>query len=352
MQTSSAPSRPLNISLFLLAGLWILVANRLADSAANGIGGHVPVLLQPLLEPVFLLFLLYLGLSAIARMGNRGGEAHLVDGLPQRVSSREEWLRGISLGWLIALVAVVPMMLVGALHPEFWLGPRNWAPAILSVVAIAIGTLASEIAFRGFLYKRLIAGTGVVVATIVVSLIYALASIIHPNSNWLSMAVAFSASVLLCVAFQRTNALWVSWGIHFGWAATTAVLLGLPTAGDASLCTIITTSAEGANWLTGGPYGPDGAFLTLAIHLLAIVPLYYFTRDYAWRYTHMEILPGGVPVVIAPPAAHTEMEDAAAARPAPLVQILSTTSSRPSTMPAIEEHLRKEQGAPLDGTED
>jgi membrane protease YdiL (CAAX protease family) len=351
LQTQTAPSRPMNFSLFLLAGLWVLVANRLADSAASGIGGHVPVLVQPLLEPIFLLFLLVLGLTAISHL-RRDGSLRLADSIPQRATSREELLRGVALGWAIALVSVLPMMLVGALHPGFWLGPSNWAPAIVSIVVIAIGTLAAEIAFRGYLFQRLIAGTGQVFATIAVSLIYALASILHPNSNWLSMAVAFSASVLLCVAYLRTNALWVSWGLHFGWAATMAVLLGLPTAGDASLCTILTTSADGPNWLTGGPYGPDGALLTFAIHLLALVPLYHLTRDYAWRYTHTEIVAGGIPVIIAPPAAHEEMEAAAAARPAPLVQILSTTSLSPSTMPVIEEHLRREQATPLEGTED
>ena len=342
LQPKPIRSHSMNFALALLAVLWILIANRVADSATNGLAGHLPVLIQPLLEPVILLFLLLVGLTGIAQIGSSGIGLRLANALPRRVTGGEERQRGFALGWAIALAAVLPMMCVGALQPEFSMGPRNWLPTAISIFAIGIGTLAAEVAFRGFLYAKLTAAFGTVAGTIAAALIFALASILHPNSNWLTVAGAFFAGLLLCVAWQRTNAIWLGWGLHFGWAATTAVLLGLPTAGDASLSSLVTTSASGADWLTGGPYGPDGAVFTIVVRLLALVPLYHLTRDYAWRYTHEEILSGGIPVVIAPPAAHTEMEEAAAAKPAALVQILSTTSTSSSTMPVIEEHLRRD----------
>ena len=72
---------------------------------------------------------------------------------------------------------------------------------------------------------------------------------------------------------------------------------------------------------------------------LAVIPIYRLTRDYAWNYTHAPIVPMGAAVVIAPPAAHTEMEEAAAARPVPLVQILSSTPAQASTLPEIQQHI-------------
>ena len=44
---------------------------------------------------------------------------------------------------------------------------------------------------------------------------------------------------------------------------------------------------------------------------------------------------------IAPPAAHTAMETAAATAPAPLVQILGSTPTAASTNPVIEQHLTR-----------
>ncbi len=332
-------SRSLNAGLFLLAGLWIIAANRIADSAAQGINATLPInIFSPLLQPVFLLFLLLLGLTVISRLHTHTATLRTTSGLPKRPTQGEEFQRGVALGWALALAAVIPMMLTGTLHPEFWLGPRNWLPAIISLAAIALGTLAAEIAFRGYLYSRLIAAIGTVAATILVSLIYACASLIHPNSSPRTMAVAFFTSILLCIAWQRTHALWIGWGLHFGWAATTAILLGLPAAGDASLPTLLTTSVSGPDWFSGGPYGPDGALLTLVLRLLAIIVLYRITRDYSWNYTHNEIVAAGYPMDIAPPAAHTAMERAAA--PAPLVQILGSTPTAASTMPVIDDHIR------------
>lgn len=341
--TSPQPrtSRSLHFGLFLLASLWIIVANRVADAAAQGITNSLPInALTPLLSPLFLLFLLVLGLAAISRLHTHKATLRSISGLPQRATSAQEFQRGLALGWAITLVAVLPLVFTGALHLEFWLGPRNWLPTAVSLAVIAIGTLAAEIAFRGYLYARLNAAVGTTLATLGISFLYASATLIHPNCTFFSFVVAFFASVLLCIAWQRTHALWLGWGLHFGWAATTAILLGLPTAGDASLPTLLTTSTSGPDWLSGGVYGPDASLPMLAVRLLAIVALYRISRNYAWAYTHPEIVSAGYAMDIAPPAAHTAMENAAAAAPAPLVQILGTTPTAASTLPVIDDHLR------------
>jgi uncharacterized protein len=98
---------------------------------------------------------------------------------------------------------------------------------------------------------------------------------------------------------------------------------------------------HGSLWMTGGLYGPEGALLSTVAFLIFMAVLYRVTRDYAWEYTHTPIVAGGYPMEVAPPKEHTAMEQAA--RPAPLVQILSSTSTAASTMPAVEEHLRAQR---------
>ena len=123
------------------------------------------------------------------------------------------------------------------------------------------------------------------------------------------------------------------------------VLLGLPVAGIATYNTLVDTNSSGALWLTGGAYGPEGAGLTAVVLLAAMAVLYRLTRDYAWQYTHAPIVSAGYAMDIAPPAAHTAMENAAAAAPAPLVQILAVTATTASTVPSIDEHIRTNTGA-------
>jgi membrane protease YdiL (CAAX protease family) len=349
--TSTQPSVPrsLQFALFLLGALWVFASHLISASAAQGIvtRTNLPQMEAPLEQACFL-FLLIIGFTLLSRVVFRGGNFRFANALPKRPTSRPEWQQGVALGWGLALLAILPMTMAGALHPQFAFTFATGGQTVIALITLAILTLAVEVAYRGYIFARLIAAVGPAAATIILSLIYAIASTFHPNSTTTGVAISFMAGVILCIAYMRTNALWLGWGLHFGWMLTVALLMGLPVAGDASFSSIITTNVTGPDWLTGGPYGPEGAVITLAVCIVALVPLYRITRDYAWNYTHTPIEAKGYALEIAPPAAHVAMENAAAAAPAPLVQILSSTPSAPSTMPAIEEHLRSTSDA---GTE-
>jgi len=292
---------------------------------------------QSLLKQFLLLVFLLGGFSLLSWTSTRSGKVRVVNALPVRATSRQEWLRGAALGWGMLLVAVLPMMLAGDLHPQPWMQPRAWIIALISLAALVVASLTLEVAFRGYLYSRLIAAIKPVPATAVMALIYAVGFSFYENATVWSTLAAFLMGILLSIAYLRTHALWLGWGLHFAWLASMCLIFGLPVPGYPNLSSLVATDVSGRTWFTGGAYGPEAAVFTLVVLLLAIPVLYRITRDYAWDYTHAPIIPAAYAVVIAPPAAHTAMEDAA---PAPLVQILGSTSTSASTLPVIEEHLR------------
>jgi len=334
----------MQFALFLTGLLWLLASLSAAGHAAQGIADRLNLpLFQPLLQEAFFLFLLLVGYAALSWIATRAGSLRTTNALPTRPTAAREWQIGAALGWAMLLTAILPMVLAGDLHPQFWLAPRAWISAILSLLTLALATLALEAGFRGFIYRRLIAAIGPVMATILLSAIYALFSSFRPNSTSFSVFVAFLLGLLFSMAYLRTHALWLGWGLHFAWNAAMGVLIGLPVAGLGTYNTIVDTNINGSLWLTGGAYGPEGALLTAVVLLAAMAILYRLTRDYAWQYTHAPIISAGYPMDIAPPAAHTAMEKAAA--PVPLVQILAVTDTAASTMPTIDEHLRTNAGA-------
>jgi membrane protease YdiL (CAAX protease family) len=345
----TAPTRSLLLLRFLAGCAWLIFSEIVASSAAQGIANrlNVPVLEQ-LIEQAFLLLLLLTGF-ALPYGFPRDGAVRTGSALLRRATSAEEWQRGAALGWAMLLVAVLPMMLTGVLHPAFWLWPRSWGFALLSLATIALSTLALEVAFRGYLFRRLIELIGPVAATFFLSMAYAVMSSFRPNSTALSVIVTFFAGVLLSMAYLRTYALWFGWGLHFGWNAAMGLALGLPVAGYATYNTLVATNVTGPNWLTGGFYGPEAAVLTLFVMLAAMIVLYRITRNYAWDYTHAPIVAAGYPMTVAPPEAHNAMAEAATAQPASLVQILSTTSANASTVPILDEHLRRDTNSPPQG---
>lgn len=321
---SARSSRTLQLALFITSVAWVVCSQALAGRAARGIAvGFDFGAGQFLLSALFLLFLLAVGFSVLQMIGSRGDSLREVLGLPRRPTARREWALGTAIGWGIVVFAVLPMALAGTLHVRFWTEPRAFWLALLNLAAIAFAALAEEVAFRGYPYRRLIEAIGPVGATIGMSVLFGLVHMLNPDATWISVLITMLAGLLLSVAWLRTNGLWLAWGLHFGWNASMGVLFGLPVSGIVGFSTVVQTRAIGRIWLTGGDYGPEAALFTALVLLVGIGVLVGVTRDYAWHYTYTPIAPGGYPTEVAPPAAHTAMEQQA--KSAPLVQILPTT---------------------------
>ena len=240
----------------------------------------------------------------------------------------EEWSRGAVIGWAAALAAVVPMVIGGALHPQFsWAAPA-WEGAVVSVISLCVGALASEVAFRGFLFQQ--ADRCHRTDHSDDSAVVDLCADREPGAEWdepqlrgdhhRRRAVLDGVPANACALARLGDALRVGGGDggcvraagSRAWRATPAWCRRTPA---------------GPLWLTGGVYGPDGALFTAIVFFVAMAVVYRVTRNYAWSYTHPEIVPGGYPMDVPPPPAHTAMEEAAAAKTATLVQIAPAPSS-------------------------
>jgi membrane protease YdiL (CAAX protease family) len=325
----------LQLALFITSLAWFVASNALAGHAARGLcerfGSNA--LRLPLTE-LFLLFLLAVGFSILQGIAHSQGSLREVLGLPRRPTAGREWTIGAAVGWGMMALSVLPMALGGTLYVSLWMSPRAFWLLAVNLFALAIGSLVEEMAFRGYPYRRLIEAVGSVKATIGMSLIFGVGHyLLNPDSTRASLLITVLAGLLLSIAWLRTHGLWLGWGLHFAWNASMGVLFGLPVSGLTGFSTVIRTHAVGRTWITGGVYGPEAAFFTLAAVVVAIIVVVILTREYSWHYTHPPIISGGYPLDVAPPAAHTAMEAEAQARPVPLVQILSTTPGTMSVQP-------------------
>ncbi len=329
--------RSLQLALFAASITWVIAATTLASRAARGLAVRFQLSDEYLLlEALFLVFLLVVGFVVLQGIAGRDSPLRTTIGLPSRPTARTEWATGAAIGWAIILLGVLAMGIAGALHVRFWFAPRSLGLALLNLAAIALLSLASEIAFRGYPFHRLIDAIGPGWATAVMALLFGFAGSIGQDSTYLSTSIAMLFGLLLCLAWLRTHGLWLGWGLHFAWIASLGVLFGLPVAGFDNLSSAVQTRAIGARWLTGGDLGPEGALLTLPLLIAAIVVLVRLTRDWAWDYTRKPLIPAGYPMDVPPPAAHAAMETAIetrVARAPALVQILPTTPQSRSAEP-------------------
>jgi membrane protease YdiL (CAAX protease family) len=329
--------RSLQLALFAASITWVVASLELASRAARGLvvrfawsDGYL------LLEGVFRIFLLTLGFAMLEGIVRRGAPLRRTIGLPRRPTAAREWATGGAIGWSVVLLAVLPMAIAGRLSIRLWLEPHSFWLLALNLAIAALLSLASEMAFRGYPYQRLIDTVGPAWATVLMAVLSALAAgfaMQHLVPTYLSMIVAVVLAVALSSAWLRTHGLWLGWGLHFAWIASAGILFGLPVPGIDNLSTVVETRAIGARWLTGGEMGPAGALLTPFLLVGAIVVVVLVSRDWAWDYTRKPLIPAGIPMDVPAPAAHEAMERQSAPAAPALVQILPATPQGRSVEP-------------------
>ena len=169
---------------------------------------------------------------------------------------------GIAFGWALALICVLPMVVIGGIVIYLTMQPSAWGWLVADVAYLAVLALVEEVAFRGYAFQRFEHAMGGLGAAIGFAAYYAIVQSLARGSDRASIAVSIALGLLLSTAYLRTRALWLSWGLNFGWKASRALLFGLALSGDNSHSRVI----------QGDPMGPF------------------------YKYNAPVLVPGGIPV--------------------------------------------------------
>lgn len=297
---------------FLAALLYFFFARSMAFRAAEGLASDAWF---PLIEQAMLLFLLLVGFAVMSFWLDR--QSHPIS--EQGLSRREGWLReagmGLATGWGIALVCVLPLTVAGGIAITLFMQQSAWGWLVVYVVFFAIAALAEEVAFRGYAFQSFTRAVGPVGATLTFAAIYAIIQALNPGANRASVFVSVAFTLLLSTAYLRTRALWVSWGLNFGWKASRALVFGLAISGVSNHSPVVQGDPMGPFWLTGGAYGLDGSWLACVVFFAALPVVYRITRDLDFRYNAPVIVAAGIPVDL--DAAARAQHEAAMGPPAP-----------------------------------
>ena len=213
----------------------------------------------PLVEQAMLVFLLLVGFAAMGFWLDRQRQPISEQGLPRREGWPHEWGLGLAIGWGCGPRLRAADGRCSAASPSrSTLEPRPGAGSSPMRRSLPLAALAEEIAFRGYAFQCFVRAVGPVGAALGFAAIYAIVQALAPGANRASLVVSLAFSFLLSTAYLRTRALWVSWGLNFGWKASRALLFGLAVSGVSGHSPVVQGDPMGPFWLTGGAFGLDG----------------------------------------------------------------------------------------------
>jgi uncharacterized protein len=306
---------------FIAAVIFYFFARAVAHHAAVNLASEPWV---PVTEQAALVFELVVGFAALGLILDRQKSPVAEQGLPPRPGWSREAALGIAVGWSMALACVLFLAADGGIAIVLSMQPSAWGWLLADALFFALAAMAEEVAFRGYGFQRFAEVVGPVGATLGFAAFYAVIQALQPGSSRISIAVSALLSGVLSTAYLRTRALWVGWGLNFGWKASRALIFGLAVSGVSSHSSVVEGDPMGPFWITGGGYGLDGSWVSFFV-LVAVVPVVFrLTRELDFLHNAPVIVPAGIPIDLESAARrqHETQMGPPESPPSPYVQIL------------------------------
>ena len=180
-------------------------------------------------------------------------------------------LVGISLGVVLQSLTILVIYLKGG----FTVSSVNSIILLLpSFVMAFTSAIFEEILFRGIVFRITEEKLGSYWALFISALIFGAMHLANPHSSVLaSLGLAIQAGLLLGAAYIYARNLWFPIAIHFAWNFMQSGIFGVSTSGNSMGKSLLTTKINGAEWFTGGLFGPEGSIQATVFCLIAAVVL-------------------------------------------------------------------------------
>lgn len=219
---------------------------------------------------ISVLFLIVLAVSALAALHGRVRRGVPL-GLGVRGGTGRDLAAGLAIGsaGMAATVAAVVALTPTAFHDvRLDAAKLAYATAVLAVAAVG-----EEVVYRALMLGGLARLTGrpavaLAAAAAVFGLVHLTGS---PDATVISVLSNALGGVMYGVAFLRTGRIWMGVGVHFAWNFVQGPVAGFPVSDETSFSgALLRPVTEGAQWLTGGAYGPEGSVLSLVFRVAII----------------------------------------------------------------------------------
>ena len=188
-------------------------------------------------------------------------------------------LGGLTIGAASLLLLSTHMLRIDPTIPGSW-----WGEAGRSTVLLLPAAFFEELFIRGYVFALLRRAAGWKLALIVTSIVFGLLHVANPGADAESILAVIVAGFFLGAILLATRSLYATGAAHFAWnwvmsGALHIAVSGVPS-GDADYRVV----DSGPDWLTGGPWGPEGGLAAVAAMFVVLFYLYgRYLRRMEWK---------------------------------------------------------------------
>ena len=141
-----------------------------------------------------------------------------------------------------------------------------------------------ELFIRGYAFGVLRRAGGWRLALIVTSVVFGMLHAWNPGADAESILAVIVAGFFLGGILLATKSLYAAGAAHFAWNWVMSGALHIAVSGIPSRDPDYRVVETGPDWLTGGPWGPEGGVAAVAVMLVAIFYLYArYLRQMEWK---------------------------------------------------------------------
>ena len=189
--------------------------------------------------------------------------------------SKEDIIKNLSIGIVLGVILQSLTILVIYLKGGYSVISIN--PILFIIPPLTMGitsAIIEEVLIRGIIFRIPEEKLGSYISLLISALIFGALHMGNPNSSFSAgIGIAIQAGLLLGAAYIYSRNLWFPIAMHFAWNFTQSAIFGANVSGGSISKTLITSKIAGAEWFTGGQFGPEGSIQATAFCLIATIIL-------------------------------------------------------------------------------
>lgn len=195
-------------------------------------------------------------------------------GLDRPAASAPVVIRGAALGGLTIGAASLLLLSTHMLRIDPSPAGSWWGEAGRSTVLLLPAAFFEELFVRGYVFAVLRRAAGWKMALIITSIVFGLLHLANPGADSESILAVIVAGFFLGAILLATRSLYAAGAAHFAWNWVMSGALHIAVSGVASRDPDYRVVDSGPDWLTGGPWGPEGGVAAVAAMFVVLFYLY------------------------------------------------------------------------------